>query len=148
MYADSASCVPPLLQLAYLWSFLRTNQSTADYVPLTSGLIFTESLDPTVHHRGDLIPLGHRKAVHGGGVVAKCELRMADYASAGDYAGPVYSGILSPGRRSANVIMRFSSVTDPVVVGGPVPSFALKVSAEAGVDTCKQFDATEAVRWS
>jgi len=85
-------------------------------------------MDPTVHHRGDFIPMGRRKAVHGGGVVAQCELRMADYYANGGsaFASQPYTGVLTPGRINKNIIMRFSSVLDPVDVG-LVPSFALKV---------------------
>jgi hypothetical protein len=119
------------MQLAYLWSFLRANQSTDDFADLAQGLVFKQSMDPTVHHRGDFIPLGRRKSAHGGGVVARCELRMANYANSYPYNGPLYSGLLTPGVRSSNVIMRFSSVLDPVVVGGPVPSFALKVRLDS-----------------
>ena len=96
-------------KLRYVWSQLLVNQTTATLVELSEGLIFTESMVPTVAFNSDLIPAGRRKAVHGDGVV--CKVRFRPRRLAKDMDKPYYTGVLAQGGDSA--IMRLSSVLDP-----------------------------------
>ena len=96
-------------KLDYIWSQLLTNQTTADLVPLSDGLIFKESFVPTLHFNSDLIPAGRRKAIHGDGVVCKVRVRVRRMAK--DEGRPSYTGVL--GRGSDTAILRLSSVLDP-----------------------------------
>jgi hypothetical protein len=106
-------------KLAYVWSLLLCNQTSAIPVALSTGLIFTESMDPTVHFQSDFMPAGRQKAVHGDGVVCTVRLHIDN-----DNALNQYTGLLQSGSETA--VMRLSSVLDPTVVGGPVPSIAIK----------------------
>ena len=97
-------------KLRYIWGELLVNQTSATLVELSEGLIFTESMVPTVEFNSDLIPKGRRKAVHGDGVVCQARLRLRRLAK--DLDRPWYTGVLSRG--SDTVILRLSSVLDPI----------------------------------
>ena len=106
-------------KLAYVWSLLLRNQTTAIPELLSTGLIFTESMDPTVHFQSDFMPAGRQKAVHGAGVVCRVRLHIEP-----DNPLNAYTGLLQSGSETA--VLRLSSVLDPSLVHGPVPSIAIK----------------------
>ena len=96
-------------------------------MPLSQGLIFTESMLPTVTFQSDFTPLGRQKAVHGDGVVCGVRLEIdEDARSKLSYTGLLWHG-------SDTAVLRLSSVLDPSVVGGPVPSIAVKFFKDAAL---------------
>ena len=97
---------PALEKLRYVFANLRLNSTTASLVPLSEGLIFKESMDPTVHYQSDFMPRGRRKAVHGDGVVCQVTLEIDE-----DNDDNPYTGILRTG--STTAILRLSSTVDP-----------------------------------